>query len=62
MHTAPGDAMVQVLDGATIDGKKITVGRGQVMVVWANIPHAVTAAQRSKMIMTLVKKPVTIQS
>jgi len=64
-HTAPGDAMVQVLDGeatVNIDGKEMTVGPGQVVVMPANVPHAVTAVKRFKMILTVVKKPVTIQS
>ena len=64
-HTAPGDAMVQVLDGeatVNIDGKEMTVNPGQVVVMPANIPHAVTAVKRFKMLLTVVKKPVTIQS
>jgi small redox-active disulfide protein 2 len=64
-HTAPGDAMVQVLDGeamVNIDGKKMSVGIGQVVVMPANVPHAVTAVKRFKMILTVVKKPVKIQS
>ncbi len=64
-HTAPGDAMVQVLDGeatVTVDGKEMTAGPGQVVVMPANVPHAVTAVKRFKMLLTVVKKPVTIQS
>ena len=64
-HTAPGDAMVQVLNGeamVNIDGKEMTVGVGQVVVMPANVPHAVTAAKRFKMILTVVKKTETIQS
>ncbi len=64
-HTAPGDAMVQVLDGeatVNIDGKEMTVSPGQVVVMPANVPHAVTAVKQFKMILTVVKKPVTIQS
>lgn len=64
-HTAPGDAMVQVLDGeATInvDGKEMTAGPGEVVVMPADVPHAVTAVKRFKMILTVVKQPVTIQS
>jgi quercetin dioxygenase-like cupin family protein len=64
-HTAPGDAMVQVLDGeatVNVDGKEMVVGPGQVVVMPANVPHAVTAVKRFKMILTVVKKPVTIQS
>ena len=64
-HTAPGDAMVQVLDGEAtinIDGQEMTAGPGEVVVMPANVPHAVTAEKRFKMILTVVKQPVTIQS
>jgi quercetin dioxygenase-like cupin family protein len=64
-HTAPGDAMVQVLDGEAtinIDGKEMTAGPGEVVVMPANVPHAVTAVKRFKMILTVVKQPVTIKS
>lgn len=60
MHTAPGDAMVHVLDGEAlvdVDGKEMTVGKGQVVVMPADIPHSVTAVRRFKMLLTLVKKP-----
>jgi quercetin dioxygenase-like cupin family protein len=64
-HTAPGDAMLQVLDGEAlvdIDGKKMTVAPGQVVVMPADVPHAVTAVKRFKMLLTVVKKAVTIPS
>ena len=64
-HTAPGDAMVQVLDGealVNIDGTDITVCAGQVVVMPADVPHAVTAAKRFKMLLTVVKRPLGIQS
>lgn len=57
-HTAPGDAMVQVLDGEAavdIDGKEMTVRTGQVVVMPANIPHSVTALKKFKMLLTVVK-------
>ena len=57
-HTAPGDAMVQVLDGeatVNIDGKKMTVDTGQVVVMPANVPHSVTGVERFKMLLTVVK-------
>jgi len=62
-HTAPGDAMVQVLDGeavVNIDGKEMTVSAGQVVVMPADIPHSVTAAKRFKMLLTVVKRPKNI--
>jgi quercetin dioxygenase-like cupin family protein len=64
-HTAPGDALLQVLDGEAlvdIDGKKITVAAGQVVVMPADIPHSVTAGQRFKMLLTVVKKPLDIKA
>lgn len=63
-HTSPGDAMVQVLDGTAlidIDGEKITATAGQVVVMPANVPHAVTADTRFKMLLTVVKQPLGIQ-
>jgi quercetin dioxygenase-like cupin family protein len=62
-HTAPGDAMVQVLDGealVNIDGKEMTVSAGQVVVMPADIPHSVTAKKRFKMLLTVVKRPTNI--
>ena len=64
-HTAPGDAMVQILDGeavVNIGGKEMTVGKGQVVVMPADIPHSVTAVKRFKMLLTLVKRPENIPS
>lgn len=57
-HTAPGDAMVQVLEGqaqVTIGDKKMDVGQDRVVVMPANIPHSVRASQRFKMLLTVVK-------
>jgi len=64
-HTAPGDAMVHVLDGeavVNIDGKEMTASTGQVVVMPADVPHSVTAVQRFKMLLTVVKRPATIQA
>ncbi len=61
-HTAPGDAMVHILDGeavVTVGGKEMTVRKGQVVVMPADIPHSVTAVKRFKMLLTLVKRPKT---
>ena len=64
-HTAPGDALVHVLDGealVNIDGKEMTLCAGEVVVMPADIPHSVSAAKRFKMLLTVVKKPVGIKS
>ena len=57
-HTAPGDALLQVLDGealVNIEGKEMTVAAGEVVVMPANIPHSVNAVERFKMLLTVVK-------
>ena len=57
-HTAPYDAVVQVIDGAgmiTIDGKNINVSAGQIIVMPGNIRHAVKANERFKMLLTMIR-------
>lgn len=59
-HSSPGDAFIQVLDGAarvTIGGLAQTVRAGQCIVMPANIPHAVDADERFKMLLVVVKPP-----
>jgi quercetin dioxygenase-like cupin family protein len=57
-HSTPFDAMVQVLDGEvelTIGGKVIRAGAGETVIMPADIPHAVTASQRFKMLLTMIR-------
>lgn len=57
-HSAPGDAMVQILEGdaeITIDGENHILKEGEIIVMPKNIPHAVKAVTRFKMILTVVK-------
>jgi len=57
-HTAPFDAYVNVLDGAaelTIGGKPLTAGAGQIVLMPANVPHAVRAAERFKMMLIMIR-------
>ncbi|MFQ5717366.1 MAG: cupin domain-containing protein [Nitrospinales bacterium] len=57
-HTAPFDAIVQILDGEaelTIGGKIVNVSAGQMVVMPANIPHAVKAIQKFKMLLTMIR-------
>ncbi len=59
-HTAPFDALVQVVDGkAEIDiaGKKHMLGKGDSIIMPANIPHALKAVERYKMVLTMIKEP-----
>jgi len=57
-HTAPFDALVHILDGRSeliIGGKTITAGVGQLVLMPANVPHAVKAPQRFKMLLTMLR-------
>ena len=57
-HTAPFDAMVQVLDGEvelTVEGKSSRLARGQMLIMPAHKPHAVTAITRFKMLLTMIR-------
>ncbi len=57
-HSAPFDAMVQVLEGKaeiTIDKKPYHLSAGESIIMPANIPHAVLASERFKMLLTMIK-------
>ncbi len=57
-HSAPGDALLQILDGAaeiTIGEKTFTVKKGESVVMPANVPHALAAKERFKMLLTFIK-------
>ncbi|RLC31605.1 MAG: cupin domain-containing protein [Deltaproteobacteria bacterium] len=57
-HAAPGDALVQVLEGEVqlnIGGKEVTANPGEVVVMPADVPHSVHAVTRFKMLLTVVK-------
>jgi quercetin dioxygenase-like cupin family protein len=57
-HTAPFDAMIQVVDGRgeiIIGGKSFILEAGQTIIMPANIPHAVKALEKFKMVLTMIK-------
>ena len=57
-HTAPYDAVVQIIDGSadiTIDGKVKTICSGQLIVMPANIPHSVAAKEKFKMMLIMIR-------
>jgi quercetin dioxygenase-like cupin family protein len=57
-HTAPFEAFVLVIDGtATVEiaGKAHSVSTGETIALPANIPHAVKAATRFKMLLTMIR-------
>jgi quercetin dioxygenase-like cupin family protein len=58
-HTAPFDAFVQVLDGATeltIGGERVVARAGETVRMPAGIPHAVRAVERFKMLLSMVRE------
>jgi len=57
-HTAPFDALVHLLDGEadiTISGKTLRLKEGEMVIMPANQPHALKAAARFKMILTMIR-------
>lgn len=58
-HTAPFDAMVQILDGEAeirIGGKPYLVKAGESIIMPANISHALKATEQFKMLLTMIKE------
>ena len=57
-HTAPFDAMVQLLDGKAeiiIDKKSHILVVGESIIMPANVTHALTAIEKFKMLLTMIK-------
>lgn len=58
-HTAPFDALVQVLQGEAelvIGGKSITARSGQTVLMPADVPHEVNAPGRFKMLLVMIRE------
>ena len=57
-HTAPYDAMVYILDGEVevkVSGKPIRLKQGEMTIMPANEPHALTAKTKFKMLLTMIR-------
>ena len=57
-HSAPFDAIVQVIEGAgtiIINKKEHSVSEGQLIIMPANIPHSVEAKEKFKMLLIMIK-------
>ena len=57
-HTAPFDAIVQIVEGSaevSIGKKKYNVGEGEIIIMPANIPHAIHATDAFKMCLIMLK-------
>lgn len=58
-HTAPFDALVQIIDGTadiTIAGSLHTVKEGEMIIMPANKPHALKANPQFKMLLVMIRK------
>jgi len=57
-HSAPFDAVVQVIDGEghfIIGGEDHNLTEGQLIIMPANVPHAVRAEQKFKMLLSMFR-------
>jgi quercetin dioxygenase-like cupin family protein len=57
-HSAPFDAVVQVIEGKgsfIIGGEEHNLKEGELIIMPANVPHAVKAVQRFKMLLIMLR-------
>ena len=57
-HTTPHEALLLLLDGSAtveIEGEARTVTEGEMVLLPANIPHALKAPERFKMLLTMIR-------
>ncbi|MFA5039052.1 MAG: cupin domain-containing protein [Candidatus Omnitrophota bacterium] len=57
-HTAPFDAILQVLEGQAllvIGEDEVVASAGSMVIMPANVPHAVFAKERFKMLLTMIR-------
>jgi quercetin dioxygenase-like cupin family protein len=58
-HKTSYDAIVQILDGEaeiTINGQLFHLGKGQAIIMPANVPHSLKAIERFKMLLTMIRQ------
>lgn len=57
-HTAPYDAIVQIIDGETditISGKTLRAKAGELVIMPSGQPHSLKAVGKFKMILTMIR-------
>ena len=57
-HTAPYDALVNILDGnaeIVISGKVFQLKEGEMVIMPANEPHSLKAIKKFKMLLTMIR-------
>lgn len=61
-HTAPFDALVLTLSGTlrlTIGGRTVATGPQTIVLMPANVPHAVQATEASRMLLIMLREAPT---
>jgi quercetin dioxygenase-like cupin family protein len=59
-HSTPHDAVVEVVDGTariTVGGVAHEVEAGEALLLPANVPHALHAVSRFKMLLVMIREP-----
>jgi quercetin dioxygenase-like cupin family protein len=57
-HTTPYDALVYIIAGEaeiTISGNPLRLKKGEITIMPANKPHAITAVTKFKMLLTMIR-------
>ena len=60
-HTAPFDALVQVVDGSLdlmIGGVEVKVSGGEIVRMPADVPHALSAPEPARMLLTMLRERI----
>lgn len=58
-HAAPYDAVVSIIDGKAdiwIGGKEFRLQEGESIILPANVPHALKAVTRFKMVLSMIRE------
>jgi quercetin dioxygenase-like cupin family protein len=57
-HTAPYDALFYIIEGeaeVTINSKPLNLKQGEITIMPANQPHAITAVTKFKMLLVMIR-------
>ncbi len=57
-HSSPHDALVHILDGEAevrLDGISYTLMAGEAIIMPANVPHALKALKKFRMLLTMIR-------
>ncbi len=57
-HTTPYEAIAHIVEGSavwSVGGKMVSAPQGHVVMLPASVPHAVTARERFKMLLTMIR-------